>query len=666
MPASVSTTAFHRKKAGTISIIEDVEPPMVVWKCIDSSVSHPLVEIPLDNIVNLQATPASSDKMMLKIGLKAGTLKKDIDNSAPARNKNNTLFTFKTRANMDEVKLALQQIIARKKSAKQINESSRPTTPFTGDESTPAHSKESTPSSSSIPLISRDNLGNDELLANLLDSKNLLKNLTLQQKLLRENPELMKTFTDAVIKSGLDPEEFWSTRVHLLRSFAIQHNQKRGPYNVLSTIKPVASSDNEVNVSVTREKIHEIFKQYPIVRKAYDDNVPKISEGEFWSRFFSSKLFRKLRGEKVNLYDRGDITLDKYLYYDPDYDGEEEDEDVDKLLEDQEAKESLDKNNKKRGKSQVDQITASKKKVKLFRGEDEKVSKCIDILGNEEDDPQLKGNTPDVTMKSNQDPDLVNVLRTMNRLSRRMMSNIKEDKPNADLDNEFKDELEIKDLDDKEKVEYNELTYTQRSNISSSIVPSELIKQAMTQSDLNPALNDYDQFISLFKEKFHDEEKLDLTSVYYQIKKSIYDSYKDVTSIVRKNAKQSSQSWSKKSIDVLSSNDIKDAKSDMPKNRLESLRLTQSTSIEFLRHFWLHFNSISTSSMSTNPNFKTELIQLRKCYFSLEKCLERVSANLSNSEGEERISEERVLKQLIESLKQAMKRYDDAIIDPKH
>ncbi|GMF06198.1 unnamed protein product [Ambrosiozyma monospora] len=244
----------------------------------------------------------------------------------------------------------------------------------------------------------------------------------------------MKTFTDAVIKSGLEPAEFWSTRLHLLRSYALQTNQKRGPYNVLSTIKPVASSDNQVNVAVTREKIHEIFKQYPLVRKAYDDTVPKISEGEFWSRFFSSKLFRKLRGEKVNLHDRGDTKLDKYLYYDPDYDGEEEDEDVDKLLEDKDKGRSkkkedgsgtvaavteqlLEKSSGKKGSKRKKrhhkeeeepiQLTASKKKVRLFHDIVKEVPKYIDVGANDEDNAQRLGNKPDITMKPDQDPDLL-------------------------------------------------------------------------------------------------------------------------------------------------------------------------------------------------------------------------------------------------------------------
>lgn len=55
---------------------------------------------------------------------------------------------------------------------------------------------------------------------------------------------------------------------------------------MLSTIKPVATSDNQVNVNVTRSTINEIFDIYPIIKKAFTDLVPqKLLEGEFWSRF---------------------------------------------------------------------------------------------------------------------------------------------------------------------------------------------------------------------------------------------------------------------------------------------------------------------------------------------------------------------------------------------
>ena len=84
----------------------------------------------------------------------------------------------------------------------------------------------------------------------------------------------------------LSPQVFWSSRLNQLRTFALTISQHKGPYNVLSTIKPVATSDNQVNVNVTRDTINEIFTIYPIIKKAFDDLVPnKFNEGEFWSRF---------------------------------------------------------------------------------------------------------------------------------------------------------------------------------------------------------------------------------------------------------------------------------------------------------------------------------------------------------------------------------------------
>ncbi|GMF01935.1 unnamed protein product [[Candida] boidinii] len=159
--------------------------------------------------------------------------------------KNELLFGFNSRETMDEMKSYLQQSIARQRTTIQGNT----------DGSIPGQNNDingSGDSTNTRAILNESGAGNDEFLANLLDEKKLIKNTILQQKLLRDNSQLRKIFTNAVIKNGLEPEEFWSTRIYLLRSFAIQNNQKRGPYNVLSTIKPVASSENQVNVSNVR------------------------------------------------------------------------------------------------------------------------------------------------------------------------------------------------------------------------------------------------------------------------------------------------------------------------------------------------------------------------------------------------------------------------------
>lgn len=707
--ARIQGQATHKKRAGMLTIKEDTFPAMLIWRCADDNAATNLVEIPLDSVSFLKATPPSTEKMMLKIGLETG---KEI------------LFGFNSRKIMDDVKLSIQQIIARKKTTMSLeNEKPVETSNANADvlgvmsNNTPGPESEAngertegspTPTVRSTPILdveepAHDDVNNDRFLAELLDSSKLIKNLALQQKLLRVNVKLMRTFTEAVIREGLEAEEFWKSRIHLLRSFAIQNNQKKGPYNVLSTIKPVASSDNEVNVNVTREKIKEIFKQYPIVRKAYDDNVPRMSEGEFWSRFFSSKLFRKLRGEKVNLYDRGDITLDKYLYIDPDYDGEEEidDDEIDEHImnDDKEPLSNgkgsivngaphdpaLDHDSKKKHKIGKTENIAKKKKVKLFNNVDDAVPKFLDIGGNKEDDPQLKGNRPDITMKDDQDPQLVGILRTMNRLSRRLMAEISDEtqKQTQDLDKEFEKELDLNDLDETDEVEYNELKYTQTSNVYTNIVPKELLEKIIAQSNLNPESCEYDDIIKEMKETFSSE--FDLTCAYRIMKqqgKKQNDAYKDINAIIKQNAKQSQQSWNTNLKELLglpttaastsgANNSLTMENADydigikinLDNATIENVKLTHATSIEFLRQFWKQFNITAASTPATDPNFKSDLIKLRKYYFSVKKCLTRVEAQLSQcTDAKEKEIEGRMLDPLVQALNTALKRYEDSIV----
>lgn len=68
-----------------------------------------------------------------------------------------------------------------------------------------------------------------------------------------------------------------------------------------------------------------IFENYPIVKKAYTDNVPKISKNQSSGQGSSSKLFRKLRGEKIMQNDRGDVIIDRYLTLDQEFDRKDDD-----------------------------------------------------------------------------------------------------------------------------------------------------------------------------------------------------------------------------------------------------------------------------------------------------------------------------------------------------
>lgn len=149
------------------------------------------------------------------------------------------------------------------------------------------------------------------------DDSQLKADIELQQSLMKKDKNLHQTYVEAIstkpesISGAAFNSQFWSTRTNLLRSHAIEINQKRGAYNVLSTVKP-RTVDGELKLNISVEQVQMIFAQHPLVKRIYNENVPKLSEAEFWSRFFLSRLSKKLRGERVTDNDRPDPLFDKY------------------------------------------------------------------------------------------------------------------------------------------------------------------------------------------------------------------------------------------------------------------------------------------------------------------------------------------------------------------
>ncbi|KAI0463436.1 hypothetical protein LJB42_003463 [Komagataella kurtzmanii] len=580
--SNVSGAASHKKKNGMLTVLEDQEPSILQWSAIDPSVAVPLVEIRLDFITSLRATNPNSNQMMIKV------LYKD----SSGTDEKTALFSFTNRSVMDNIQRTLQQVVARKKAS-----SSTPGATTTKD--TDAASSAATPSS-------QVNSTDKEDLSTFLDSDKLLKDHKLQQKLLVDNKTLMITFKEAVMSNGLDPEEFWKTRLHLLRSYAVQQAQKRGPYNVLSTIKPVASSDNKVNVTVTREKIQSIFEQYPIVRKAYDENVPRLNEGEFWSRFFSSRLFRQLRGEPTSSYDRADVVLDKYLYMDPNAD-----EDT--------TKENI-----------------------------EHINPLLDVQSNEQDNSVKLGNAPDVTMKVNNDNRISGIMKNMNRLSRRMLANIKDENQDKTPEVEqLEEQLDLRDLEDDVELEYNEL----------KLQNSKLVQNKANRID-DRISSDYTESIKTSQRQFH--EPFNLTDIYNPStqRQAIFDVAKEISQIVKQNTKQYSQGWQAANLNFQDSktstiNDVGPESLNISPDELEELRLTHMTSIEFLRHFWSHLGSGSKD--------KQDLLTLKKLHASVSKCISRVEAVVDKfQDSNSKQTVHAIMQPLVISLNKALAEYQKA------
>lgn len=97
----------------------------------------------------------------------------------------------------------------------------------------------------------------------------------------------------------LTSEEFWAIHEKELTQSAGESATKQdlgisGAF--LSEIKPVTDGCNGFKYNLTAEIIESVFKAYPAVKKKYIESVPaKLSESEFWTKFFQSHYFHRDR-----------------------------------------------------------------------------------------------------------------------------------------------------------------------------------------------------------------------------------------------------------------------------------------------------------------------------------------------------------------------------------
>lgn len=320
----------------------------------------PAVAIDLAGVAGMKATPPTAAKA--RIQLQTGDTK--------------YVFDFKSRLELESARDSFQNAI---KAVRDASETASATPETAGTTPNPESAAPTAPTAPPKPKATKRKKID-------LNPKVLLGNLELQRDILTKNRDLMLIFQEVVVKGSLTNEQFWEMRIELLQTAALENGQAKGSYNVLSTIKPTTTSDNRINLSLTREKIHDLFDQYPIVRKAYNENVPPLSEGAFWQRFFQSRLFLQLRGERVSNSHPFDALIDKYL----------------DILEEQRTKR---------------QQSASLKV-------DHQVPLFFDVAANSENNPETVGNGPDMTMKAQySDMAASRLIKSMNVLSKRLLLN---------------------------------------------------------------------------------------------------------------------------------------------------------------------------------------------------------------------------------------------------
>ena len=397
MPPTPTAAVSWKKQNGTLSLSADSKylfftPP---------TASSPAVTILVADVTNLQQTPESSPKVALKVFVR--------DESY--------VFSFtsegKARKEQEAVTAALRNIIATNKS-KSDTVQSLVGTP--SGAATPAGQSNGADVGQSAAMAIAKAVSSKAADEAWYDDSKLKSDFALQKSLLEANKPLQARFNASLkdrpesVSISQFTMQFWSSRLHLLRAHAIEKAQQMGEYNVLPEIgftRIPAEKEGEPDtkqLNITKEQIKLIFRQYPVVKDAYDENVPKpLDAGQFWQRFFSSRLLKKLKGEKISQQDPPDGILDKYL----------------------ERREHA-------GPAHIAQIPH-----------------FIDLEGNEQNHSQRKGNRPDQDMRPSSF-DKVPILRVLNNLSEKMLSHVAPEDGEAHapigMDEETFEQLRLKDL----------------------------------------------------------------------------------------------------------------------------------------------------------------------------------------------------------------------------
>ncbi|KAG0056139.1 RNA polymerase II transcription factor B subunit 1 [Gryganskiella cystojenkinii] len=286
-----------RKRPGTLFLTNK----RLAW--VPQGGLAPTVSVPHSEIKGLFVTAEGAAKVMMKIA----EMKPDTSHG----------FVFTAAAALterDSFKEGISGILAARQALANANNGASTSVSSTAAGSSPTATSSPTMSDASAPGTPRLGAGSGPGgMRRGLNGSGPSQEMKLRFALLKQNKELAMLHKDLVMGKHVSEEEFWETRKHLLRNKAVMDQQQKGQSSAWLDLKPETGESNDVKYVMTPQVIHSVCQQYPSIKRAYDAFVPdKLSEAEFWKRYFQSRFFHRSRsGRGANEPD--DDIFDKAL-----------------------------------------------------------------------------------------------------------------------------------------------------------------------------------------------------------------------------------------------------------------------------------------------------------------------------------------------------------------
>lgn len=579
MPTTLcSAKASYKKQPGTLELTDS----HLTWT--QEGKKAPAVRVQHSEASSLFCSKEGAAQVRLKLGLV---------NDEAGHNFTFTSPSAVAYVEREAFKQELTNIISR-------NRSAAPTplqkpTPLAAI-STPAKTPAPIPSTSRATSVSSDTR------TPILSGIDAATDFRLRKKVLLSNPELLALHKELVMSGHITESEFWDGREHLLLAEAAAEGQKRGRPGQLVDPRPQTVEGGEVKIVITPQLVHDIFDEFPVVAKAYNDNVPnKLSEAEFWKRYFQSKLFNahraSIRSSAAQHVVKDDPIFDKYL--------EKDDDELEP----------------RRARNEVSDL-------------------FINIGATLEDHVET-GNEKDVTMQAGRQRGALPLIRKFNEHSERLLNSALGEVPPTkrrridngnDEDEDAYAQITLDDLRDPEAMSGITLQMQDRERY----FEGQLTRSASEQAS---------------------SEVVDVRAAFAELKHG-FRGWEPRFSQLRIDKKAGDAALDSMTQNVSARLDIRTRKTDFPPTLFRQLTTCQTAANEFLRQFWTSlYPPPTTTSSSATPSQNAAKVAKMAGYLS--KTREKVEAlvRAGQMEGVEPERVEVAMKPLLDAVEHALAFY---------